>query len=293
MNNYLKLIISVVVSELAGVFGLIFTTPAVNPSTGSGQAWYATLVKPELAPPNWIFAPVWTILFFILGVSLYVVWKNDFRVVNPVFTKKAWNKLSERLWTGDLQKLNTIAIFSVQYILNILWSFVFFGLHSPGLAFFVLLALWFSIIYLIINFYRISKIAGYLLIPYILWVSFAGYLNYSIWQLNTNTEEFSGIRGVVFLGPICPVMKNPPEPKCADKPYKTSLVATTPDGGRVIKQFNSDATGNFRVDLAAGEYAIRSAATANILPRCGSSGAIKVVSSKYTDTIVNCDTGIR
>ena len=83
-----------------------------------------------------------------------------------------------------MQKANVIAIFAVQYVLNILWSFVFFSLRLPSLAFFVIIALWFAIIFTIINFYRISKPAAYLLLPYIVWVSFAGYLNYSIWQLN-------------------------------------------------------------------------------------------------------------
>ena len=121
-----------------------------------------------------------------MGISLYLSWKNNWEVKNPVFQgkRKAWNSWSERLWTGDLQKQNVIAIFGVQLILNVLWSFVFFGLKFPGLAFFELLALWFAVLYLIVNFYRISKTAAYLLLPYMLWISFAVYLNFSIWQLN-------------------------------------------------------------------------------------------------------------
>ena len=109
-------------------------------------------------------------------------WKvgNDFLSTS----KKAWNPWSARFWNGDLQKQNIIAIFAVQLVLNVLWSFIFFGLHQPGLAFFELIALWFSILYLIINFYRVSKAAAWLLVPYILWVTFAGYLDWAMWMMN-------------------------------------------------------------------------------------------------------------
>ncbi|OGE88895.1 MAG: hypothetical protein A2722_04055 [Candidatus Doudnabacteria bacterium RIFCSPHIGHO2_01_FULL_50_11] len=178
LNNFFKLIITVVISELAGLIGAVFTTPSIS-------TWYATLPKPALNPPAWVFAPVWTILFALIGIALFLVWKQDWKVVNPLWEKgrKAWNPWSERLWTGDLQRFNTIAVFAVQYLLNIFWSYVFFGLHRPGAAFFVIIALWTGILYTMINFYRISKLAAWLLVPYILWVSFAGYLNYSIWQL--------------------------------------------------------------------------------------------------------------
>src|SRR3990167_4708830 len=98
--------------------------------------------------------------------------------------KRAWNRYSERLWTGSWQKANVIALFAIQLFLNAFWSVLFFGLKVPGFAFFELLALWFAILYTIINFYRISKPAAYLLIPYLLWVSFAGYLNYAVWMMN-------------------------------------------------------------------------------------------------------------
>ncbi len=178
-KNILKFIIAVVVSELAGTIGAIFTKPSI-------PTWYASLVKPALNPPSWVFGPVWTALYFLIGVSFYLVWARNWKVVHPILirTKKAWNPWSERLWRGDLQKVNVISIFAVQYVLNVAWSFVFFGLHQPLIAFFVILALWFSILYTIVNFYRISKPAAYLLLPYILWVSFAVYLNYAIWALN-------------------------------------------------------------------------------------------------------------
>ncbi len=103
----------------------------------------------------------------------------------------------------------------------------------------------------------------------------------------------SGIRGTVLLGPTCPVMRNPPDPQCADKVYKTNLVLTTADQSHVITEFSSDADGKFNVKIQPGEYAIQSTAVANILPRCRSSGTVRVSVNSYTETTVYCDTGIR
>ncbi len=103
----------------------------------------------------------------------------------------------------------------------------------------------------------------------------------------------SGITGIAMLGPMCPVQKNPPDPNCADRPYKTSLVATTSDQLQIVKQFNSEADGKFSVDLAPGEYVITSANTAGIFSHCSSNGLVKVDKNKYTDITVYCDTGIR
>lgn len=180
MKNLLKFIFAVGISELAGAVGALFTMPAIE------SGWYATLEKPALIPPSWVFGPVWTALYFLLGVSLYIVWAKNWKIQNPLLDKthKAWNKISERLWRGDWQKQNIIAIFAMNYLFNILWSAVFFGLKNPGLGFFVILALWTSIVYLIANFYRISKLSAWLLLPYLAWVSFAVYLNFSIWILN-------------------------------------------------------------------------------------------------------------
>lgn len=180
-SNIFKCIISVVVCEITGVAGAIFTAPSIS------SGWYAGLVKPSLNPPSWIFGPVWTMLYFLMGVALFLVWKNEWRVVRTLMhpnSKKPWNKWSERFWVGDLQKENIIAVFTVQLLLNAIWSPVFFGAQRPDLAFFILMALWCAIIYTIVNFYRVSRTAAWLLLPYVLWVSFAGYLNYSLWILN-------------------------------------------------------------------------------------------------------------
>lgn len=180
LNNFFKLVIAVAVSEMAGVIGAFFTTSVVQSN------WYVWITKPALNPPSWLFGPVWTSLYFLIGISLYLVWKNNWEIKNPFFheNKKAWNRWSERLWTGDLYKINAISVFGVQYILNILWSYIFFGLRSPFFSLIEILAFWISIVYVIINFYRISKLAAYLLLPYLIWVSFATYLNYAIWVLN-------------------------------------------------------------------------------------------------------------
>ncbi|OGF22735.1 TspO protein [Candidatus Falkowbacteria bacterium RBG_13_39_14] len=156
MKNAFKLIIAIFVCELAGIIGSLFTAPAI-------KGWYATLLKPHLAPPNWVFAPVWTTLFLLMGIAAFIVWQ------------KGWERKDVKI---------ALWIFIVQLILNTLWSIIFFGLHSPGGAFIEIIILWFAILASIIAFSRISKAAAWLLLPYIFWVSFAGYLNYSIWRLN-------------------------------------------------------------------------------------------------------------
>ncbi|TSC69065.1 MAG: hypothetical protein G01um101456_360 [Parcubacteria group bacterium Gr01-1014_56] len=113
------------------------------------------------------------------------------------------------------------------------------------------------------------------------------------YEPRTEPSSTSGIKGTVMLGPTCPVMRDPPDPACADKPYKTTLVLTTPDGARVLKTFSSDEKGVFSLQVQPGDYAIRSAAAANILPYCASTGSIKVRAGIYTTANVSCDTGIR
>jgi len=164
---------------MAGVIGSVFTIPAIG-------SWYKTLNKPSFNPPNWIFGPVWTLLFLLMGISFYLVWDKKWVVKNK--TKEIKNlKINpwfEKLWTGDWQKINILSIFFVQLLLNVGWSVAFFGMQSPGTALSILLMLWVSILFTIINFYRVSKLSAYLLIPYILWVSFAGILNYALLILN-------------------------------------------------------------------------------------------------------------
>ena len=106
-------------------------------------------------------------------------------------------------------------------------------------------------------------------------------------------KTLSGITGTVLLGPRCPVMRNPPDPQCADRPYQTSLEVTTVDGKRVIAKFSSDTQGKFKVSVPPGEYIIQSTPTTNFYPRCSTNGTILVKTDTFTDTLVSCDTGIR
>ncbi len=156
MSNTLKLIIAIVVSQLAGIIGSIFTMPSID-------GWYALITKPALNPPSWVFGPVWTTLFVLMGISAFLIWK------------KGLDQKGVKVALG---------IFLGQLILNTLWSIIFFGLHSPFWAFIEIIFLWLAILTTIVAFYKISKTAGWLLVPYLLWVSFASYLNYSIYALN-------------------------------------------------------------------------------------------------------------
>jgi tryptophan-rich sensory protein len=119
------------------------------------------LNKPSFSPPNYLFAPVWTALYILMGIALYLVWINGYKK-----HKKA------------------IIVFGIQLGLNLLWSILFFGMRNPLLAFIEILLLWSFIVYTIILFYKTSKTAAYLLTPYILWVSFASVLNFFIFYLN-------------------------------------------------------------------------------------------------------------
>ena len=149
-----KFILAVGVCFLIGFAGGLVTTPSIT-------TWYADLVKPPFNPPNSIFGPVWTTLYLAMGISLYRIWTSK---------KKATDRASH--------------VFLVQLALNFLWSYVFFGLHLPWAAFIVIAALWGFIFYTIRLFNPIDKLAAYLLVPYLAWVTFASYLNLAIAILN-------------------------------------------------------------------------------------------------------------
>ncbi|HPX72301.1 MAG TPA: tryptophan-rich sensory protein [Methanoregulaceae archaeon] len=150
------LIGSVLLCNCAGLLGSLFTT------TGPGS-WYSTLIKPAFNPPSWIFAPVWTLLYILMGISLYLV-------------------IMEGMKGRDVRI--PLLIFAIQLILNILWSYAFFGLESTFFGLLVIILLWISIVATMILFYPIRKAAAWLLVPYILWVSFATILTYTIYSLN-------------------------------------------------------------------------------------------------------------
>lgn len=147
-------IAAIIICELAGIFGTIFTLSAI-------PTWYASLTKPFFSPPNAIFGPVWTVLYLLMGLSLAIIWNSKGK-----------------------QKKEALIIFFTQLGLNILWSMIFFGLRNPVAAFLEILLLWLAIFSTIRHFYKIAKLASYLLYPYLAWVSFAGILNLFIWLLN-------------------------------------------------------------------------------------------------------------
>jgi tryptophan-rich sensory protein len=152
----MKLFISILIPLLVGGVAGFFTSSGV-------EGWYAAANKPWFNPPNWIFAPVWTTLYILMGVALYLVWKSD--AVQAV-------------------KQTAVTLFAVQLTLNFFWSLIFFKLQQPGWALAEIIAMWLMILLTIFAFGKISSTAAWLLVPYICWVSFASVLNYSIWKLN-------------------------------------------------------------------------------------------------------------
>lgn len=156
MSKLLRLFLAVLICEVIGILGSVFTISSI-------ATWYQILNKPVFSPPNWVFGPVWTILYALMGVSIFLVLEKKI-------------KINERN--------NLIYLFSAQLFINFLWSLIFFYFHLPFLAFLDILILWGSILLLIIKFWKFSKPASYLLIPYLLWVSFATILNASIVILN-------------------------------------------------------------------------------------------------------------
>ncbi len=147
---------SVLVCLFAGFIGSFFTVQSI-------PMWYASINKPAFTPPNWVFGPVWTTLYVLMGVAFFLVWS------------KGINSQNERLAAG---------LFFSQLVLNAVWSIFFFGLREPGLAFGEIIFLWLAIAGTMYYFYGIDKRAFALMVPYICWVSFAAFLNYSVWALN-------------------------------------------------------------------------------------------------------------
>ncbi|MFH1541625.1 MAG: TspO/MBR family protein [bacterium] len=152
----LRLGFCVLVVFFAGFIGQLFTFPSI-------ATWYAALNKPFFNPPNWIFGPVWTTLYLMMAVAAYLVWQ------------KGW---------GDKSVRTALFIFLIQLMLNSLWSILFFGLHQPIWAFIEIIFLWSAILLTILRFKKLSQPAAWLLIPYLLWVSFASLLNLFIVMLN-------------------------------------------------------------------------------------------------------------
>jgi len=157
MSKYKKILIFVVTCIAVGYLSGMVTRSAVI-------TWFPTLVKPSFNPPSWVFAPVWSMLYIMMGIAAGLVWSRiDFQ-------REAVRK--------------ALLFFVIQLVLNALWSLLFFGLHNPLLALIEIVLLWLMIYETYVKFGKIDKIAGYLFIPYLFWVSFATVLNASIWWLN-------------------------------------------------------------------------------------------------------------
>ncbi len=151
--NLVRFAVSVAVCEAAGIVGSAFTFSAI-------PGWYVALQKPWFTPPNWLFAPVWLTLYFLMGATLYL------------------------LWGRRPQSRAAVVAFAVQLVLNIAWSAVFFGAHELFYGFVAIVALWLAILFTAALSYQVSRRAGALLVPYILWVTIASALNYYVWVLN-------------------------------------------------------------------------------------------------------------
>jgi len=158
MNKYIRILVLVVTCLAVGYFSSLVTRPAV-------ESWFPTIQKPSFNPPNWLFAPVWTTLYIMMGIAGGLVW-HEIDSSRKEEVKKA------------------MKFFAIQLALNALWSYLFFGLKNPLLALVEIVLLWLMIYETYIKFVRINKFSGYLFVPYLLWVSFATVLNASIWWLN-------------------------------------------------------------------------------------------------------------
>jgi benzodiazapine receptor len=156
LTNLFKFVISILICQAVGVIGSLFTRLSV-------LTWYQMLDKPPFNPPNWVFMPVWTLLYLLMGVSLFLVWreKMSYKVV--------------RIGLG---------LFFVQLLLNLLWTILFFGMRSTLAGLVDIVVLWIFILLTMLAFYGVSRTAGLLLLPYFLWVGFATVLNFSLWKLN-------------------------------------------------------------------------------------------------------------
>lgn len=128
----------------------------------STDSWYAALHKPSWNPPAWLFGPAWTLLYITMAVAAWLVWREG----------------------GWKAQGRTLGLFLLQWLLNALWTPLFFGLHRPGLAFAEIILLWLAIAATLVSFWRVRQVAGVLLVPYLAWVSFAAALNFTIWRLN-------------------------------------------------------------------------------------------------------------
>jgi tryptophan-rich sensory protein len=157
-RSLIGLAVSIALCFGAALLGSVFTTPSI-------PTWYAGLIKPSWTPPDWVFGPVWSALYVMMAVAAWLVWRRG----------------------GLAAARLPVTLFMIQLALNVAWSILFFGLRLPGMAFAEIVILWSAILVTSIAFRQLSRAAGYLLLPYLFWVSFAAALNFAIWQMNSES----------------------------------------------------------------------------------------------------------
>jgi tryptophan-rich sensory protein len=154
-SRWIGLVLFVLVCLGAGGLGAVATTPEID-------GWYRTIAKPQWNPPDWVFGPVWTTLYVLMGIAAWLVWRP----------------------AGFNNAAIPLSLFATQLVLNVAWSWMFFGMHQIGWAAVEIIILWLAILITTVAFFRRSKLAGWLMVPYLGWVTFASVLNFTIWRLN-------------------------------------------------------------------------------------------------------------
>ena len=156
LSSVIKLVVSVLACLAAGGIGSLFTYKAI-------PAWYRGLMKPRYTPPNWAFGPIWTSLYILMGVSVFLIWNRGLAIHGATFA---------------------FTLFWIQLVVNVIWSVIFFGVKSKGGGVTTIIVLWLLILATTVSSFRVSAWSGGLLLPYIAWVSIASYLNIGIWLIN-------------------------------------------------------------------------------------------------------------
>ncbi len=154
-RGVIGLAVAILICFGAAGLGSLFTTPSIG-------GWYLTLRKPAWTPPNWVFGPVWSLLYLSMAAAAWLVWRKS----------------------GMSGARLALVLFAVQLLFNVFWSAIFFSAHMPGVAFAEIVLLWLMILATTVSFWPVSQTAGWLMVPYLVWVAFAAALNYSIWRLN-------------------------------------------------------------------------------------------------------------
>lgn len=156
ISQIIKLFICLAASFLTAILGGFFTSISVT-------TWYLALIKPAGTPPPWLFGPVWSLLYFLMAIAIFLIWRTPDKKPQVAFA---------------------LQVYFVHLLINLLWSAVFFGLQSPFFGLLILFSLWVMIGILLFLFFLINKEASLLMVPYWLWITYAMYLNFGIWQLN-------------------------------------------------------------------------------------------------------------